>query len=609
MDFSKEMKSTQVPGSLHEDFKVLLFSDANNCMTQRTWLELTGLDLEVYTHFYTDANAMILAAQAIKPDLIVCPFLTKRIPPEIYENRSVPCLIIHPGPEGDRGMSALDWALLRDEPEWGVTLLQAEKEMDTGAIWSTHNFAVDKLHLPTKSSLYRRECVEAAMKGLHDVLAMIAGGNPQPRPLDYKDPKVKWRLQPRMMQADRKIDWTLPAANIARIVRAADSQPGVLDSISGMKYLLFGGHVESNPPTRSSLSTPSKSLLGKRHGAILISCGTNGKEALWITHLRKPNAGELRFIKLPATAVLPKEVVESLPELPEPSLELPFGQFPKTFQEIFMWEKNHVCYLWFDFYNGAMNTEQCARLAVTLKGIKQSSSAYVLVLMGGKNFFSNGINLNTIEGAPDAFEESWRNINSMDDFVHQVLTASNFLTVSVFGGNAGAGGVMAALASDEVWTNENTIFNPHYKAMALFGSEYWTYSLPKRVGTKRAEELTESSLPIATSKAQRIGLVDVVFKGCSGQSQFEQKVVERAEALARDPAVRRKLIEKKTTIDNEVFRSKIQECRDTELKNMQKSFASSEYNVNRHAFVFKIRNGTSCLPRRCIAEANGGSGD
>ena len=52
----------------------------------------------------------------------------------------------------------------------------------------------------------------------------------------------------------------------------------------------------------------------------------------------------------------------------------------------------------------------------------------------------------------------------------------------------------AALAADFVWTHRNVILNPHYKSMGLYGSEYWTYFLPKRVGSAMASYLTESML-------------------------------------------------------------------------------------------------------------------
>ena len=38
------------------------------------------------------------------------------------------------------GPSSIDWALLQGAPEWGVSILQAEAEMDSGDIWATNTF-------------------------------------------------------------------------------------------------------------------------------------------------------------------------------------------------------------------------------------------------------------------------------------------------------------------------------------------------------------------------------------------------------------------------------------------------------------------------------------
>lgn len=53
---------------------------------------------------------MIEAVSLFKPDLVICPFLTAKVPREIYEE--VMTLIVHPGPPGDRGPSSLDWLIL-----------------------------------------------------------------------------------------------------------------------------------------------------------------------------------------------------------------------------------------------------------------------------------------------------------------------------------------------------------------------------------------------------------------------------------------------------------------------------------------------------------------
>ena len=65
-----------------------------------------------------------------------------------------------------------------------------------------------------------------------------------------------------------------------------------------------------------------------------------------------------------------------------------------------------------------------------------------------------------------------------------------------------------ALAADEVWMAEHVVANPHYKDMGnLYGSEYWTYLLPRRVGDANAKRLTEIRWPIGIAEAERLGLV------------------------------------------------------------------------------------------------------
>ena len=64
----------------------------------------------------------------------------------------------------------------------------------------------------------------------------------------------------------------------------------------------------------------------------------------------------------------------------------------------------------------------------------------VIVLGGPRDFFSNGIHLNVIQVAADPAEESWQNINAMNDLVEAILTTTGQLTVAALAGNAAAGG-------------------------------------------------------------------------------------------------------------------------------------------------------------------------
>src|ERR1700716_3416315 len=104
-------------------------------------------------------------------------------------------------------------------------------------------------------------------------------------------------------------------------------------------------------------------------------------------------------------------------------------------------------------------------------------------------------------------------------------------------GNAGAGGAMLALAADHVYARSGVVLNPHYKSMGdLYGSEYWTYTLPRRVGQRRAPELTPFCRRVGPRAGRAMGFLDDAFGEDTGA--FEAELRERARRLARDPEFR-----------------------------------------------------------------------
>ena len=157
----------------------------------------------------------------------------------------------------------------------------------------------------------------------------------------------------------------------------------------------------------------------------------------------------------------------------------------------------------FDFYNGAMSTQQCRRLERALEHATGQDTR-VLLLRGGSTF-SNGIHLGVIEAAAEPAVEAWDNIVAIDDVCRKILACHRQLVVCSVAGNAGAGGAMLALGADRVVMREGVVLNPHYETMGLYGSEYWTYVLPRRVGADHAQALTTRCEPIGTAQALRLG--------------------------------------------------------------------------------------------------------
>jgi putative two-component system hydrogenase maturation factor HypX/HoxX len=97
--------------------RILFLVSAHNSLSQRAYIALTELGHEVSIAVVDSAAAMERAVARHRPDLIVCPMLKKLIPESIWGSHR--CLIVHPGPRGDRGPSSLDWAIELGMDEWG----------------------------------------------------------------------------------------------------------------------------------------------------------------------------------------------------------------------------------------------------------------------------------------------------------------------------------------------------------------------------------------------------------------------------------------------------------------------------------------------------------
>ena len=550
--------------------KILIVATTYNSLTQRVHIELNELGHETSVELALSQSAVYEAAALFEPDLILAPMLKTPISENVW--RKYRCIIIHPGPEGDRGPSSLDWAISLHAKTWGVTLLQATGEMDAGPVWASVNFP---MRAATKSSIYRNEVTAAAIRAVRSAVELAESPDFVPAFVDYSNPEVFGRSRPSMTQSDRRLNWSESSDSIIRKIHAADSWPGVLDLIYNENFYLFGAHQESD------LKGPPGVILAKRDGAI---CRATGDGSVWITHLKKKKVDKQKYFKLPAATVLG----EKLRDVPELSVDLIAAPGHRTFREIWYTEKNGVGYLHFSFYNGAMGTNQCQRLLEAYRFAK-SRPTRTIVLMGGADFFSNGIDLNLIEAAGDPAAESWANINAMDDLVSEILTTETHSTISALQGNAGAGGVMLAIAADKVVARNGVILNPHYKGMGnLYGSEYWTYSLPRRVGVAKALEFTNNCLPVGTRKALETGLIDFAF-GESVQ-EFCDLLQYFTESAGQSPNFDRNLSAKKEERARNDQAKPLNQYRAEELRRMWANFYGRDrsYHFARAGFVHKL---------------------
>ena len=540
---------------------VLLMASGVNSLTQRVFVDLKDAGYDVTVMAVADQAQMQAAFERAEPDLVVAPFLKRAIPESLWS--ACPCLVVHPGIRGDRGPSSLDWAIHDGEDRWGVTVLQANAEFDAGDIWAHRDFA---MRPASKSALYRHEVADAASAAVQEALWRFRQGTFSPAPLDYGCPDVRGRPRPAMKQCDRSVDWSGPTTEIMRTLRCSDSSPGVSDVLAGRQYYLFGVHEDD------FLNGPPGTILAQRRGAV---CRATGDGAIWIERLKTTDPGSL---KLPAADVLRGHLchVPNLNISPDQVVE------GRTFRELRYHEHHQIGYLHFEFYNGAMSTAQCRRLQHAYQWARRRPTK-AIVLMGGDDLWSNGIDLTAIEAAADPVFESWRNINAIDDLVRDIITTESHLTCAAIAGNAGAGGAILALAADVVYARDGVVLNPHYQTMHLFGSEYWTYLLPRRVGARQAQELTHQCQPVSTKTAKSIGLVDTTFPG--PVPVFGNAVRKHLETLTDGADFDRRLRHKHQQRLRHESVKPLQAYREDELGQMRHDFAHTDYHQARRRFL------------------------
>lgn len=340
-----------------------------------------------------------------------------------------------------------------------------------------------------------------------------------------------------------------------------DSAPGTPYKFGNTDTLVYGAHVEAGGDLHCARligEAAPGTIIAQRDGAVAVQCGDVCSRfvlcvvvlllvclcfapshvclamalqgAVWLTHMkRQHNPRALPAVKLPSMALLPPSLLRDVPVLP--SLSSVLRARPSTFQDVWATVAAGVAYVNFPFYNGVTRQDQARALAVCFRDVCARDDVRVVVLLGGGlAAFSNGMDFNAVHAAVNPFGTAWATMNACTDLVRDILVRSDKLVVSALQGSAASGGAMLAAACDAVWAHEDVILNPHYKALGVHGSDYWTYTLPRRTGAAVARQLTFGLQPLTASAALACGLVDELLPA----PEFMDAVVHRATQLADD---------------------------------------------------------------------------
>jgi methionyl-tRNA formyltransferase len=164
--------------------------------------------------------AVIARLAALEPDVIVVVDYGLMIPPAVLALPRLGCVNGHASllPRW-RGAAPIERAILAGDTRTGITVMQMDEGLDTGPVLTGRALAIG----PTEAAGELRIRLAAlCAELLPEALAGLAAGRLEP----VEQPAAGACYAPKIDPAEARLDWSEPAPQLARSVRAFNPRPG-----------------------------------------------------------------------------------------------------------------------------------------------------------------------------------------------------------------------------------------------------------------------------------------------------------------------------------------------------------------------------------------------
>ncbi len=206
-----------------------------------------------------------------QPDLIAVAAFGQILPQSILELPRFGCLNVHTSllPKY-RGAAPIQWTILNDETETGVTIMKMDAGLDTGDILTQQ--ATPILAEDNAETLHDRLAQLGAQLLVRTIPDFVAG-KVQPRPQAV----AQATHAPKIKKEDGRIDWRMPARAIWNRLRAFTPWPGAFTFLSGqaqpqlLKLWQAEAVVESGNPGEVLSADKTGLVIGCGQGALRVT--------------------------------------------------------------------------------------------------------------------------------------------------------------------------------------------------------------------------------------------------------------------------------------------------------------------------------------------------
>lgn len=187
--------------------------------------EKRGLRTFRYKAFRRQGRAIaerVAEYRALGAELNVMPYTTAILPPEIVEAPPLGSLCFHPSLlPAFRGGAAIPWQIILGARETGVSVFVPDAGVDTGPI-VVQKGGVPIAESDTAASLYFDKLYPLGVEAVLEAVDAVDRGVAQPRPQGEEGASFQGLVTDEVA----RIDWTRSAAEIDRLVRGCDPNPG-----------------------------------------------------------------------------------------------------------------------------------------------------------------------------------------------------------------------------------------------------------------------------------------------------------------------------------------------------------------------------------------------
>lgn len=212
---------------------------------------------------------------AVGADLMIVAAYGLILPQAVLDIPRLGCLNIHASllPRW-RGAAPIQRALLAGDAETGITIMQMDVGLDTGAMLLRKNLAIS---------------ASDSAQTLHDKLAALGATaivealNLLPRLSPQAQDNALATYAAKISKEEARLDWARPVAEIERAVRAYNPVPGAFTLRNGETLKLWAAQVEN------AHGTPGIVLAADKDG-VVVACGSG---ALRLTELQRAGGKRL----------------------------------------------------------------------------------------------------------------------------------------------------------------------------------------------------------------------------------------------------------------------------------------------------------------------------